>query len=276
MLLVSLTTTAQRLPLCRMALMSIATQTCLPDKIIVWVSDQPYLRDTGIADPAVLETITGDLGALADRVEFRWTENQGPYRKLMPLLRVCEDEDLIVTADDDIFYGREWLATLVAGFDSDKRQVPAIRVRAVRHGPTGKPRTYLSWPIITEPGVRQRDLIITFGGGAVLKKDFFASGDLDNQDYMRVAPTADDLWYSRLLLNNGVSVRCLPGGLDELGFVLHGEGLRNDNLPRVRNFIHLWKWRLIDKPREYLGYPVCENDWVYRRIQAYFNDKPPA
>ena len=71
MLLVSLTTTAQRLSLCRMALMSIATQTCLPDKIIVWVSDQPYLGDTGVADPAVLETVTGDLGALADRVEFR-------------------------------------------------------------------------------------------------------------------------------------------------------------------------------------------------------------
>jgi len=43
-------------------------------------------------------------------------DNTGPYRKLIPALREAEPDDLIVTADDDIFSGRDWLQGLIKAY----------------------------------------------------------------------------------------------------------------------------------------------------------------
>ena len=58
MISVNLTTTAQRIPLCRIALISLVLQSRKPDQINLWVSKEPYLRDAGISgESEVVELI---------------------------------------------------------------------------------------------------------------------------------------------------------------------------------------------------------------------------
>lgn len=276
MILVSLTTTSQRLHLCRMTLASLLLQSRKPDRILVWISERPYLRDQGITDAARLDAIRRDLAPLGNIIEFRWTHNIGPYRKLMPTLQTCQRDDLIVTADDDIFYGEHWLERLLGAFgqanqDGDNYMV-AARVRAVLANPLGRNRSYLSWPVINTAEDLTDQFVVTFGGGAVLRKSFFMSGDIRNVDYLRLAPTADDLWCSKLLIRNEITVRTVPEALAELNFVEHDDGLLNYNVPTLARFYHklrLWFW---DNPRGYLGFAVCGNDIAYRKIERYFGD----
>lgn len=104
MLIVNLTTTFQRLSLCRVALISLLSQSRLPDRINLWVSKQPYLRDEGIRDGLCIEQLLKSLPEPSrERVIVRWVENTGPYRKLIPMLREAQEDDVLVTADDDIF-----------------------------------------------------------------------------------------------------------------------------------------------------------------------------
>jgi len=75
LLAVSLTTTRQRLSYCRATLISLAHQTLSPDKILLWVSRDSYLRDSGIPSEKVL---LDELAPLPDSVigllDIRWVE----------------------------------------------------------------------------------------------------------------------------------------------------------------------------------------------------------
>ena len=176
MLTVHLTTTSERLSLCRIALTSLLMQSKLPDQINLWVSREPYLSDKGIPDDETVNRLVMSLPATNRHlIQIRWTPNTGPYRKLIPALREAGPEDLIVTADDDIFYGESWLASLMAEHDANPGKVVAGRVRKIRYGLLGKRTSYMHWGLISGSVVLSKDYIVTFGGGAVLSKAMFLS-----------------------------------------------------------------------------------------------------
>ena len=50
-------------------------------------------------------------------INVKWVPNTGPYRKLIPMLRESRPTDIIITADDDIFYGENWLPGLLKAYE---------------------------------------------------------------------------------------------------------------------------------------------------------------
>ncbi|NWO07103.1 MAG: hypothetical protein HLX50_15835 [Alteromonadaceae bacterium] len=272
LLTVNLTTTFQRLSLCRIALTSLLLQSRLPDQINLWVSKEPYLRDKGIAKSESIDQLIGSLPAESrSRVSVRWVPNTGPYRKLIPMLREAGPDDLIVTADDDIFYGRDWLSGLLSAYEDAGGKPVAARVRTKRINFLGKETSYLFWGLMSHSGVARDNFIVTFGGGAVLTRKMFREHDIADDAFMSVAPTADDLWYSKLLRLNNNEVVVAPALLDELNFVNHDDGLTNHNFPRVSSFLHKIRIRVWDRPLGLLGVPVSGNDVAYRNIEQYFS-----
>lgn len=272
MISVNLTTTYQRLNLCRIALTSILLQSRLPDQINLWVSRESYLRDKGIADSEAIEALFESLPEVSRScVKIRWVPNTGPYRKLIPMLREAEEDDVLITADDDIFYGRDWLIGLLQNFEAANNQPVAARVRQKTFNFLGLKTSYLYWNVITERSIVDEDFVITFGGGAVLTKAMFRAEDIASDLYLRISPTADDLWYSRMLRNSGSRILVVPEVLSELTFLAHKDGLGNDNNLNVRSFIHKIKFRLWDSVAGKLGLPISENDRAYRRLEKHFS-----
>src|SRR5690606_3704630 len=78
---INITTTNNRLHLCAQTVWSFLHQSLRPSKIIVWVSKEPYLIDEGIQEEPVWAR---ELKRINKSIEFRWTPNTGPYRKLFP------------------------------------------------------------------------------------------------------------------------------------------------------------------------------------------------
>jgi hypothetical protein len=271
LLTVNLTTTYQRLKLCKITLVSLLMQTRLPDRIVVWVSKEPYLRDEGIANDDLVNQLVKSLpGINSEIISVRWVKNTGPYRKLIPMLREAAPEDIIVTADDDIFYGENWLKNLVEAYDATSNTLVAARVRKIKTNFYGVNKSYLYWKIITKPTTVYDDFVVTFGGGVALNRNMFREEDIFNEEYLRLAPTADDLWFSKLVRQNNTKVKVLPNALQEINFIEHNDGLNNHNIPSVTSFIHRLRRKLWDRQLGRLGVHVCGNDHAFSRIESYF------
>ena len=274
MLSVNLTTTSERLSLCRIALTSLLMQSRLPDQINLWVSREPYLSDKGIPDDEAVNRLVMSLPETNRHlIQIRWTPNTGPYRKLIPVLREAAPEDLIVTADDDIFYGESWLASLMAEHDANLGKVVAGRVRKIRYGLLGKRTSYMHWGLISGSVVLSRDYIVTFGGGAVLSKAMFRDQDIYDERFIEIAPRADDLWYSKLLTLSGQQVKTVPSALPELIFVTHPHGLVHSNLAIGANTLLTKALRRIwVSSYGALGGAVCGNDYAFMKVDRIFLD----
>ena len=270
MLTVNLTTTRERLPLCRVAVVSLLLQSRPADGIRLWISKTPYLQDAGI-DAAHWQAFLDSLPAhWHSRIEACWVENTGPYRKLLPALGQASLDDILVTADDDIFYGEHWLEHLMNAHEQQPSDLVACRIRRVRRNAFGKTTSYLHWPLVPKAERLQADYLVTFGAGAVLRRGLFDEADIARQDYLKLAPAADDLWFSALLRRQGVAVQVVPRALQALQFISHGSGLKLQNLPGRQSWLERARLRLWSNTAGYLGLAVCGNDVANRRIAAFF------
>lgn len=277
MITVNLTTTRHRIGLCRIALTSLALQSQRPDRINLWISREPYLRDDGIKDQCDIQAMIESLPkTIEDMLRVRWVANTGPYRKLIPILREATHDDVIVTADDDIFYGENWLRALLSIHETAGGLAVAARVRRQRKNFVGVRMSYFYWALMSQAGIAEDDFVITFGGGAVLRRAMFREIDIGDDAFLEVAPTADDLWYSRLLNVNGVGVVVEPSIMRELHFIKHEDGLMERNLLRPKSFTEKMRARLWDRGLGFFGLPVCANDRACASIENYFKyrDEP--
>lgn len=274
MLSVNLTTTSERMSLCRIALTSLLMQSRIPDQINLWVSREPYLSDKGIPEDQTVNRLVMSLPETHRHlIKIHWTSNTGPYRKLIPALREAGPEDLIVTADDDIFYGENWLSILLSEYESGEGRAVAGRVRQITYNFIGKRTSYMHWGLINEKKVVDRDYIVTFGGGAVLTRSMFREKEIYDEGFLDVAPRSDDLWYTKLLNMARQEVIIAPSAMTELYFLKHPHGLEKSNI--VIGETSLWR-RVMRKIRlslGRLGCSVCGNDHAFIRIERLLPSK---
>lgn len=268
MIYVSITTTKERLHLCRFAVRSLLDQATLPDKIFIWVSKESYLNDSGVKQKSELKKLLSGLGKFSEIVEVKFTKNIGPYRKLFPMLRFANEDDIIVTADDDICYGENWLKYLIQEHrKQDSKTVVAARVRNINYNFLGFKKSYSYWDIITGDELLPENYLITFGAGVVLKKNFFKDDQIRNESFLKFAPTADDIWYTKLLDANNLNVKVSSSALKELFFIKHKTGLHKINMPQHTMYWSRIRRRIWDKPMGYLGLSISTNDRVYKSVQ---------
>ncbi|WP_349570853.1 glycosyltransferase family A protein [Azotobacter salinestris] len=265
---VNITTTHDRLDLCSQTVWSLLNQSLLPDRIVVWVSREAYLMDTGVnEEPAWV----GELNKIKDIVEFRWTPNTGPYRKLFPALGEAGEEQIIVYADDDVVYKENWLKLLVAKFRTHREEkIIASRVRLSRRNIFGRHKTYMLWPVIKKETELDAGYLITGVGGVILKKRHIKECFLGNQDYLSICPQTDDLWISEIVARSGTPVVAYPEAMREVFLIKHEHGLSKQNRVASRSSIGKFFNRLRINTLGWLGVSVCNNDESFKRIKRYF------
>ena len=102
--IVSLTSYDLRINDVKYAIYSLLNQNFPPDKLILWLDEDSF--------PQREENLPHDLLELRDfGLTIDWCENLRSYKKLIPALEKYPD-DIIITADDDIFYRPNWLQIL--------------------------------------------------------------------------------------------------------------------------------------------------------------------
>ncbi len=180
-LIISLTSYPARFGSLHLVLHSLLHQSIRADEVVLWL------------DPGDENRLTPEIRALADSGALRigicpeWRS----YKKLVPSLLERPDAH-IVTADDDVYYGADWLEGLVRRADAG---VVAHRAHRVTLDDAGQPRSYEDWQ--RNLGQPERGpLIFPTGVGGVLYAPGIFHPDTCNPDlFMRLAPSADDVWF---------------------------------------------------------------------------------
>ena len=191
--IISLTSYRARFATLSWTLKCLLLQSARPRGVILWVGHNDRMH---IPDEIENLKVFG--------LEIRATDDIGPYTKIIPAL-LAFPTYAIVTADDDIYYPRDWLASLIQSWSGSDKQIVCHRAHKIKLAPNKTPLPYNQW----EPEIKHlsdSDWLFPTGVGGVL----YPSNSLHQQVtnvavFESICPKADDVWlYWMGRMNNAV------------------------------------------------------------------------
>lgn len=220
-IILSCTTTYERRELFYYGLQSLLRQTVKPDLFVVNISKKTFLEEVG-------KTELPDW-LLSDDIFINDTEDIGPYTKLLPTLRYAEADDLIITVDDDILYGRTLIEDLINLYEREPDTIVCSRARKMEKNMFNTWKNYSQWSAVKE-NVKGLHLLPLGMGGVLYQKKLLDLDFLKDKMFLKIAPTTDDLWYKMASLRKEVPVTVSPKIYTTNKKIKHTEGLQNINL----------------------------------------------
>ncbi|MDI3322137.1 hypothetical protein [Pinibacter soli] len=156
--------------------------------IILWLAKDEFS----------LDTIPLSLLNLRERgLQIRFCDDIKAYKKLVPSLE-CFPGEIIITADDDILYPRDFVESLVASYKSAPHLIHFCRGHQIRLTENNQPLPYNKWGHQITDTKESFLNFPTSGGGVLYPPDCFHK-DITNRDtFMKLCPTADDVWYKAM------------------------------------------------------------------------------
>lgn len=205
-LVVSLTSHPPRFGTLAKTLRGLLDQSVAADRTVLWLTEE----HKALLPPEVL--------ALVDQgLSIETCEEMRSFAKIVPALRKWPGA-YIVTADDDLYYEPDWLATLVAGVVPDARVIVCRRaLRPIRNGHGFAPSLDWELDVVTRGEVRD-DLYPTGVGGVLYPPGSLAPEVLDTSSFMRLCPTEDDIWLYWMGRRAGAKVRQVGGGFAQVAW----------------------------------------------------------
>lgn len=195
-LIVTLTSYPARFDSLHLTLMCLLSQSVKPDRVVLWVAHQ----DQKQLPKLVLEL--QDYG-----LEIRTTEDTRSYKKLIPSLETFPGAGFVIV-DDDLYYPRNLLANLLKSAQRFPDCVIAGRVHKVRYHQNGNILPYKQWDWNSR-SEQSQDNFYTGCGGAFFPPKAFDQEVLNQENFLKLAPFADDVWFNWMLKRNGTSLIAL-------------------------------------------------------------------
>jgi hypothetical protein len=201
-LYISLTSIFKNQDILLHTLQSIIKQTIKPTKIFVYLSEEPYILDTGFKDKKITNS---NLLKFIDNnsiIDIKWVKNTGSYRKLLPLLKDKWDEDcIIITIDDDTVYDSHLIENLINDY-YEQRCVIGYR------GFTPSFDNIENFDYLKRDKLQHLSLynFLTGKGGILYKPEFFHKTKnliFNDKIFLNTCDKQDDIWfYIVRILNN--------------------------------------------------------------------------
>lgn len=196
-LTVSLTSYPPRFRSLHLTIKCLLNQTVSADRVILWVASS----DKNDLPENVVELQKYGL-------IIKYCDDIKSYKKIIPVLNECESS-FIVTADDDVWYWRTWLEGLVGAYAGNSKETIAYRCHRIRLGGNGSLLPYNEWDGEINK-CQASSMNFPTGIGGVLYPPKIFHEDVTNEDlFIVLCPTADDVWLYWMVRLNGGSAKCL-------------------------------------------------------------------
>lgn len=224
-LIVSLTSHPARINYVSVAINTILRQRLKPDRVILWLAEEEFKNKEADLPDNLLSL--KDLG-----LEIKWCENLYSYKKTIPALRECPN-DIIVTADDDLYYAEDWLESLYNAYLKNPENIyvrRAVKVE-VRKGKIQDAfkRDMAHLKNCKAPLFANQ----LMGGSGCLFPPNSLHPDIFNIDkFTSLLPTHDDIYLWAMAVLNNTKIQVV-GGYDEE--MLCVEGTRTSALCKINN-----------------------------------------
>lgn len=211
--IVSLTSIPARINNVWMTIASLMNQTVKAKRIIIWLSEEAF--------PNGENDIPSSLVKLKNRgLEIRFCEDLMPHKKYFFTMKE-NPEDIVVTADDDVFYPEDTFEKLWKKHEEYPDAVCCMRGHVILFDEEGRLCKYNSWDSETKGHTTPSMQFFPVGNGTVL----YPAHSLDERIYDKaslreLAIYADDIWLKTMEVLNGTkAVRAIPDTLIFFGMI---------------------------------------------------------
>lgn len=209
-IIISLTSFPQRMYEIHFTLYSLLTQTIKPAKVILWLGKEQF--------PNLEQDIPEKVLKLKENgLTIGWTNNMYSYTKLIPALREYPN-NIIVTADDDIYYEKDWLEKLVKAHEKSPNDIICHRAHRIKLNNQGI-APYKKWTKKIR-GTKASYLNFLTGVGGVLYLANCLYKDVLNEElFTEIAAKADDVWFWAMSVLNNTKTLVPKNHIQELTYV---------------------------------------------------------
>ncbi len=203
-LIVYLTSYNARINYTYFCIFSLLNQSLKPDKVILWLAEEEF------PDKNVPEQI---LKLEKNGLTIKWCKNTKSYKKLVSALNDFPD-DIIVTADDDLYYPKNWLRKLYISYLKNPENVHCHRAHRILFDKEKNILPYDKWEFeICGSSTSFRNFFTGIGGvlypPKVLHKDV-----LKEKLFTKLAPNADDIWFWAMAVLNNTKIEVIKNNIN--------------------------------------------------------------
>jgi hypothetical protein len=186
-------------------LKSITNQTIVPNKIFLYLSEEPSLLDEGFKNKKISNSKLSKFIQEHPIVSVEWGKDIGPYGKLLPLLKQKWDEDcIIITIDDDTVYVKDMIENLVNSYEK-------YRCLVANRGFTPSCSSLKNFNYLNRK--KKKDTIGMYNfptgkGGVLYKPQFFHKTKnliFDRNTYLEYCKMQDDVWFYLIRILNDIN-----------------------------------------------------------------------
>ena len=207
-LIVSLTSFPARIKTIHITISTLLTQSLKPDKLILWLAREQF--PNGEAD------LTEELLDLRRfGLEIKWCEDLKSYKKLVPALKEFPN-DIIVTADDDLYYSETWLESLYNAYLKNPENIYVKRATRLdiennRIKPLKRNKRFNK-----DFDKKSHYNMILSGSGCLFPPNSLYKDMLDEELFLSLLPTHDDVFTWAMLVMNDKKIEVVGGFSEDM------------------------------------------------------------
>ena len=209
-LIVSLTSFPERMYELHYTLYSLLTQSAKPKQVILWLAREQFPNLEKDIPARVLELQKNGL-------TIKWTHNIYTYKKLIPTLQEYPNS-VIVTADDDIFYDKDWLKMLLDTHKKFQNCIVCHRGHIAKLSKNGL-APYKKWEKKATCKVPSFFNLSTGAGGVLYPPNSLYKDVLDENLFTQLASKGDDLWFWAMATLQHTPTMIVKNGIKDLTYV---------------------------------------------------------
>ena len=197
--IISLTSMHSRFKTLHIALESLLEQSVKPDQIILWLADN------------LAQNIPDRILKLQQRgLKIHYCDDIKSYKKFFFTLKE-NPKAVLVTADDDWIYPRNWLSELLDSYRIYPNNIHCHRAHLITFHKNNSIKPYNEWMFsIQDVETPSLNLFPTNGAGTLFPPGSLPEETLNREIFLKICPTADDVWLKAMSLINNVKCRKVP------------------------------------------------------------------
>lgn len=223
-LIVSLTSFPARIKTVNYTIESILLQKKKANLVVLWLATEQFPNKEKDL-PKHLLRLT-QFGLI-----IKWCNDIRSYKKLVPALEEYPN-DIIVTADDDIWYPPEWLNRLYSSYLKDPTLIHVHRALQVT-ATDGKINKYIDWGTqIYAPQEPSYCWHITGCGGVLYPPHCLYKDVCKSKEFQSMAADLDDIWFWAMAILQHTRIKIVEQNIFDFEgvFIVNNQSLWSNNV----------------------------------------------
>ncbi|GMO11670.1 MAG: glycosyl transferase [Rickettsiales bacterium] len=223
-IIISLTSYPARINTVDQTIKTLLTQTYKVDEIILWLGIEQF--------PNKEQDLPKQLLSLEEEgLTIKYCKDIKSYKKLIPALIEYKD-DVIITVDDDILYENDRIEKLVRAYKNDPTEIHCHRGRQITFN--NRKIAEYNKCLFYFDGKKGFDIFFTGAGGVLYPPHCLYEYVLNENLFMKLAPTADDIWFWAMAILQNTKINIVKDGYYKK--IIHVNGTRENSLWSANKF----------------------------------------